>query len=115
MNSQNNDNSYYDKKRLSQEIERIDELKNDLKRYNDQLSDDLAKTRREMEDLLSSNLLNIKEYDLILNNREKIIKLERDKEEEFDSYISNLNNSREEHIYLQNRVSEEPEEENEEK
>ncbi len=115
MNSQNNDNSYYDKKRLGQEIERIDELKKDLKRYNDQLSDDLAKTRREMEDLLSSNLLNIKEYDLILNNREKIIKLERDKEEEFDSYISNLNNSREEHIDLQNRLSEESEEENEEK
>ncbi len=109
MNSQNND-SYNDDKRFDEEIDRVDELKRDLTRWNDQLSYDIERNKREIDNLLSWNLLTAKEHELVVESRERLMKMERDKEEEFDDNIRNLDNSKEEYVESKNRLNNESEE-----
>lgn len=110
MNSQDNNTRYNDSNRLEQEIDRVDELKHDLSRLNEQLSFDIQKKKRDMENLLSSNLLSAKEHEMILESRERIMKIERDKEEEFDFHMRNLDNSKEEYLESKNKLDLESEE-----
>lgn len=103
----NNDDQIEDvdehRKRLYKSIEEIDEIKNQVKKCNNQLFDDLEFHRRELSNILDSGSLSIEEAEKIYDLKEKIYRMEIDREYEYESYIKGLDNKNEN---LQSQIEE---------
>lgn len=79
------------RRRLDRTLEEIDTMKSELRKWNNQLLDDLDSTRRQLNDVLESGILTPQEFELFSMSKEELFKIARDSDYEYESYIKDLN------------------------
>ena len=92
------------RKRINKFVEEMDEMKNQLEKWNDQLSEDLEVHRKNLSIILQSGALTATEAERIFDLKEKVYRLEQDREYEYGVFIKGLNSKNEEQIMYKEEI-----------
>ena len=92
------------RKRINKSVEEMDEMKNQLEKWNNQLSEDLEVHRKNLSIILQSGALTVTEAERIFDLKEKVYRLEQDREYEYGVFIKCLNSKNEEQIMYNEEI-----------